>query len=128
MTGQNVGLTAAEWNLMESLWAASPRTGREAADDLRARVGWNRSTTLTMLRRMTEKGFVRCEEQNGMKTYFPDLRREEAVIKETDDFLNRVYKGSISMLMSALTKKQSLTKEELEELYAILQEAEEAAK
>lgn len=128
MNEESTRLTAAEWNLMECLWAGAPRTGREAADYLREHVGWTRSTTLTMLRRMTEKGVVRCAEINGMKTYFPDLRREEAVIKETDDFLNRVYKGSISMLMSALTKKQSLTKEELEELYAILQEAEEAAK
>ena len=122
------GLTPAEWNLMECLWAASPKTGREAADDLRAQVGWNRSTTLTMLRRMTEKGLLRCEERGGIKVYFPSIRREEAVMKETDDFLNRVYQGSVGMMVSALTKKQALSKEEIEDLHAILREAEEAAK
>jgi BlaI family penicillinase repressor len=124
MPEQNISLTNTEWNLMECLWDASPRSGREATDYLQERVGWTRSTTLTMLRRMTEKSLVRCEEKDGMKVYSPLVRREDAVIKETDDFLNRVYKGSVSMMMSAITKKQALTKEEIGELYAILREAE----
>jgi BlaI family penicillinase repressor len=124
MSEQNISLTSAEWNLMECLWDVSPRSGREATDYLQERVGWTRSTTLTMLRRMTEKGLIRCEEKDGMKVYSPLVKREDAAIKETDDFLNRVYKGSVSMMMSAITKKQVLTKEEIEELYAILREAE----
>ena len=128
MTEHNISLTNPEWNLMECLWDVSPRTGREAAEYLQKHVGWTRSTTLTMLRRMTEKDLVRCEEKGGMKVYSPLIRREDAVIKETDDFLNRVYKGSVSMMMSAITKKQALTKEEIDELYTILREAEEAKK
>lgn len=128
MPEQNINLTSTEWNLMECLWDASPRTGREATDYLQKRVGWTRSTTLTMLRRMTEKGLVRCAEKDGMKVYSPLIKREDAIIKETDDFLNRVYKGSVSMMMSAITKKQALTKKEIDELYAILREAEEAKK
>lgn len=124
MSEQNINLTSAEWNLMECLWDASPRSGREATDYLQERVGWTRSTTLTMLRRMTEKGLVRCEGKDGMNVYSPLIKREDAAMRETDDFLNRVYKGSVSMMMSAITKKQELTKEEIEELYAILREAE----
>jgi len=125
---QNVSLTGAEWNLMECLWEKSPRTGREAIDYLREHVGWSRSTTLTMLYRMSEKGLVRYEDSIGMKTYFPLIGRDDAVIRETDDFLNRVYKGSISMMMSALTKKQELSQEEINELYEILREAEGSKK
>ncbi len=125
---QNIGLTNAEWSLMECLWDTAPRTGREATDYLQEHVGWTRSTTLTMLRRMTEKGLIRCEEKDGIKAYFPLVRREDAAVKETDDFLNRVYKGSVSLMMSAITKKQELTKEEIAELYAILREAEEEKK
>ena len=128
MTEQNISLTNTEWNLMECLWDASPRTGREATEYMQRHVGWTRSTTLTMLHRMTEKGLVRCEDKDGMKVYYPLIMREDAVIKETDDFINRVYKGSVSMMMSAITKKQSLTKEEIDELYTILREAEEAKK
>lgn len=128
MSLQNISLTSPEWNLMECLWEASPRTGREAAQYLEKHVGWSRSTTLTMLRRMTDKGLIRCDEKDGVKIYFPLIGREDAAVKETDDFINRVYKGSVSLMMSAVTKKQPLTKEEIDELYAILREAEEENK
>lgn len=119
-------LTATEWNLMECLWAHAPRTGRECVEDLNKRVGWSRSTTLTMLRRMTEKNMIECLHDGEVLRYAPRIRREDAVIQETESFLDRVYQGSVSMLMSAITKKQSLSKEEIDELYAILQQAEEA--
>lgn len=118
-------LTHTEWNLMECLWEHAPRTGREAVEWLEKSVGWSRSTTLTMLRRMTEKGLIRCDEAEGVKVYSPLIRREDAVLRETDDFLSRVYQGSVSMMMSALTKKQKLSREEINELYAILKQAEE---
>lgn len=125
MSLQNISLTSPEWNLMECLWEASPRTGREAAQYLEKQVGWSRSTTLTMLRRMTEKGLIRCDEKDGMKVYSPLIGREDAAVRETGDFLNRVYKGSVSLMMSTVTKKQPLTKAEIDELYAILREAEQ---
>ena len=118
-------LTPTEWNLMECLWERSPRTGRDATKYMERSVGWSRSTTLTMLRRMTEKGIISCAEEDGMKVYTPCLRREDAVQQETGNFLNRLYKGSVSMMMSAITRKQELTKEEIDELYAILRQAEE---
>ncbi|MGM9607817.1 MAG: BlaI/MecI/CopY family transcriptional regulator [Oscillospiraceae bacterium] len=121
----NHSLTPTEWNLMECLWEKSPRTGREATEYMEQSVGWSRSTTLTMLRRMTEKGIISCAEEDGVKVYAPCLRREDAVQQETENFLNRVYKGSVSMMMSAITQKQELTKEEIDELYAILRQAEE---
>ena len=52
-------LTEAEWQVMEELWESAPRTGRELTEALSARVGWSRSTTLTLLRRLQEKGAVR---------------------------------------------------------------------
>lgn len=118
-------LTPTEWHLMECLWEKSPRTGREAVEYLENSVGWSRSTTLTMLRRMTEKGAIRCGEEDGVKVYEPLIQKEEAMLHETDDFLSRVYKGSVSMMMSAITRKQDLSQKEIDELYAILRKAEE---
>ena len=118
-------LTPTEWHLMECLWEKSPRTGREAVESLEKSVGWSRSTTLTMLRRMTEKGAIRCGEEDGVKVYEPLIQKEEAMLHETDDFLSRVYKGSVSMMMSAITRKQDLSQKEINELYAILRKAEE---
>lgn len=38
-------------------------------------------------------------------------------LQETERFLDRVYKGSVSLMMSAVTKKQQLSKEKIDELY-----------
>lgn len=128
MQNTQADLTQAEWNLMECLWEQSPRTGREAVEYLQKAVGWSRSTTLTMLRRMTEKGLIDCREEKGINVYAPLIRREDAVIRETKGFLDRVYHGSVSMMVSAITKKQELSKQEIDELYAILRKAEEGQK
>lgn len=119
-------LTVPEWHMMECLWENAPRTGRECVEYMSKSVGWSRSTTLTMLRRMTEKQLIRCIDSKDVLQYSPMIRRDDAVMKETEDFLDRVYQGSVSMLMSAITRKQQLSKEEIDELYAILQQAEEA--
>ena len=126
MDRTNFDLTGAEWNLMECLWESAPRTGREAVAFMKAHVGWSRSTTLTMLRRMTEKGFIEAREQDGLLSYSPLIRRHDAVMRETEGFLNRVYHGSLSLLLSSLTQKQHLTQPEIDELHGILQKAEEA--
>lgn len=118
------GLTPAEWHLMECLWEQAPRTGREVVDYLKETMGWSKSTTLTMLRRMTEKKLLRCDESGEIRCYYPLVVREEAMMRETEDFLSRVYKGSVGLLMSTLTKKQNLSKEEIQELYRLLEEAE----
>ena len=118
-------LTPTEWHLMECLWEESPRTGREAVEYMKEHVGWSRSTTLTMLRRMSEKGMIDCREENGMKAYAPLIPRDAAVQRETDSFLSRVYQGSVSTLVNAITKKQKLSKAEIDELYAIIRQAEE---
>lgn len=115
-------LTPTEWSLMECLWESSPRTGKEAVAYMAETVGWSRSTTLTMLRRMTEKGLLECTTQDGIMVYSPLLPKEEATHSQTSEFLDRVYHGSISMLLSAFTQKQALSQKEIDELYAILDE------
>lgn len=119
------GLTPAEWNLMECLWERAPRTGREVVEEMQLRQDWNRSTTLTMLRRMTEKGQIDVHDQEGVRVYSPLIPREEALMEETESFLRRAYQGSVSMMISALTDHQELKQEEIDELYAILRRAEE---
>lgn len=119
------GLTPAEWNLMECLWERAPRTGREVVEEMQLRQDWNRSTTLTMLRRMTGKGQIDVHDQEGVRVYSPLIPREEALMEETESFLRRAYQGSVSMMISALTDHQELKQEEIDELYAILRRAEE---
>ena len=119
-------LTQAEWSVMDCLWRHPDCTGRAATDFLQNTVGWTKSTTLTMLRRMTEKGLVACDGGGEVRVYRPLVTREDASMQETDDFLNRVYNGSVGLLVNAMTEKQKLSREEIDELYAILKKAEEA--
>ena len=118
-------LTPTEWHLMECLWEHAPRTGREAAEYMAHAQGWSRSTTLTLLRRMTAKGILACREEQGVNVYSPLIDRADAAVRETDSFLSRVYRGSVSTLLSALTQRQNLTREEIDELYDIIRKAEE---
>ena len=117
-------LSGAEWHVLESLWEASPKVGSRIVADMEERKGWSRSTTLTMLRRMTDKGLISCDDSGKMKTYSPLVGREDAVGKETDSFLKRVYQGSVSMMVNRFVEKQKLTPGELEELRQILDNAE----
>jgi len=121
---EDIILTAAEWHVMTCLWEKGRCTGREAVEYLTAAAGWSRSTTLTMLRRMDEKGLIYSrKDEAGLQIYFPNANREEATLRQTEDFLHRVYHGSLGMMLSAFTKKQSLSQKEIDELYAILDQA-----
>ena len=125
METKNISLTPAEWNVLECLWENPGCTGREAVNYLKKSVGWTRSTVLTMLHRMTEKSLILCETKDALMRYTSLIDREAATLQETEGFLDRVYKGSVSLMMSAVTKKQRLSKEEIDELYEILRQAEE---
>lgn len=124
MKEQNIALTEAEWTVMECLWEKSPRTGRETVAWLEQKMSWTRSTTLTMLRRLEAKGAVEGNTEGELKTFRPLVAREEVAFRETENLLDRAYKGSLSLLVSSLTRKQSLPQREIDELYAILREME----
>ena len=118
-------LTEAEWALMEQLWVTPGMTGRGLTDALRSGNGWARSTTLTLLRRLAEKGAVRSEEQGGRQHFFPLVSREDAAARQTRDLLGRLYHGSLSNLVSTMTQEEKLSRTEIAELYAILDGLEE---
>ena len=124
MKDKQICLTEAEWTVMECLWEKSPRTGRETVAWLEQKMGWTRSTTLTMLRRLEAKGAVAGDTDGERKTFRPLIVREEVAVRETENLLDRAYKGSLSLLVSSLTRKQRLSQKEIDELYAILKEME----
>ena len=113
-------LSASEWNVLNCLWADSPRTVMQLVAELERSVGWAKSTTITTLRRMEEKGLVRAEQSGRGKSYTPAVEREQAATAETRSFLDRVYQGSVGLMMSAMAKRQELSAVEVAELPAIL--------
>ena len=124
MSAENINLTEAEWTVMECLWAKSPLSSREVTEQLEKSAGWNRSTTNTLLYRLEGKGAISTITKGRSKFFSAVLRREEAALHETEGFLERVYHGSLSMMVSSLTQKQALPKSEIDKLYAMLKDLE----
>ena len=116
-----IKLTGSEWSVLDCLWRENPQTVMQMVANL---VGWAKSTTITTLRRMEEKGLVHCEISGKGKSYTPAVEQESAVISETKSFLDRVYRGSVGLMMSAMAQRQELTREEIAELREILAQAE----
>ena len=122
---EEIKLTASEWSVLTCLWEDSPRTVMQLVADLEDRVGWAKSTTITTLRRMEEKGLLHCQQTGRGKLYSPAVERERAVTAETHSFLDRVYQGSVGLMMSAMAKRKELSADEVAELRAILDQIEE---
>lgn len=122
---EELTLTNSEWYVMDCLWERAPRTVMELVAALGERLGWAKSTTITTLRRMEDKGLVRCEVEGRTRHYFPAVEREGAVLRETRSFLDKVYRGSVGLMVSAMAQDKALSKAEIEELYEILRKAEE---
>ena len=120
-----IKLTGSEWSVLDCLWEESPQTVMQLVSRLGERVGWAKSTTITTLRRMEEKGLVHCEIVGKGKSYTPAVEQEQAVISETRSFLDRVYQGSVGLMMSAMARRQELSREEIAQLREILEKAEE---
>lgn len=126
--GTEIKLTGGDWNVLSCLWEKGPLTVMELVAELQQRVGWAKSTTITTARRMETKGLLRCEQAGKTKRYFPTVEKEQAVTNETHSFLDRVYQGSVGLMMSAMARRQELSPEEIARLRAILDEAEEGVK
>ena len=121
-------LTNSEWNVLNCLWEHAPMTVMQLVAELSRRVGWAKSTTITTLRRMEEKGLVACELEGRTRHYVPMVERHQAELRETESFLNKVYRGSLGLMVSAMAQDKGLTREEIDQLYEILKRAEEGGK
>ncbi len=117
-------LTDAEWKIIELLWDNGSLTTMEIIRELKDSLGRAKSTTITLLNRMDDKGSVRYEIEGKTKKYYPTIQREEAELEETKSFLDKFYDGNIGLMISNLIKQEALSKEDLEEIEKIIKEGE----
>lgn len=116
-----VKLSDAEWKVMEILWENAPKTMMEITNALKEETGWTKHTVMSFLKRMEEKGALHYEEGERAKLYYPDLKREDAVLQETEEFLDKVFHGKLGLLLNAMVQQKELSEEEIEELHQILE-------
>ena len=122
---QTVNLSDNEWKLMNLLWADAPRTITELVYQLKEDTGWSKHTVISMLSGLEARGAVRHEEGALAKQFYPDIDPEGTKIRETQSFLERLYNGSLGLMLNTLVQEREISKEEIDELYAILKKAEE---
>lgn len=123
MENKAILLQPSEWIIMEKLWENQPQTIMQLYHSLKEEPGWSKSTVNTLLGRMVNKEIIYYEEGGKAKQYYSLVKRDEAAIVETESLLERIYRGSVSMMMNTLIRNNNVSEEDIKELYQILGEA-----
>ena len=120
---QRTSLSPSEWKVMEALWGESPRTITQLTATLAPSTGWSKHTVISFLNRMEQKGAVTYREVGRARAYAPAIPREAATLEETERFLDRVFGGSLGLLVHSMVAQNALSDEEIGSLMDILQKA-----
>ena len=115
-----INISESEWTVMEYLWNNPMVTITEIRKAL-SPTGWSDSTIKTLVRRLVSKNAVAINDEAATFRYYPLLTQQECRLKETKSFINRVYDGSVSMLVTNLAADSNLTDKETEELLALIE-------
>jgi len=117
-------LPDSEFDVMQVVWDQEPPVTTGALMQLLGNErGWKVQTMVTLLARLTERGFLRVEKGMGRERYFyPAISRDEYLRMETESFVSHYHKKSISSLIASLTHDR-LTEKELDELSDFIQRA-----
>lgn len=115
-------ISDAELEILEVLWAAGEALN---ANEIRTRLNekkdWERTTVLTLIRRLLDKGVI-SQEKREVYYYLPCVERNSYVKEETKSFLNKFFKGNAKNLAAALIEDENLSREDIEELRLYFQE------
>ena len=118
-------LSDGEWKLMKVLWQQSPRTLGALVAALAPTTGWSKATVFMMLKRLIAKGAVSLDESGKYQQYSAAVAYAEVEPEETASFLTKVYGGGVGLMVSNLVGRGALSEQEIRELKAILDAAEQ---
>lgn len=103
-----------EYKLMQVLWEAGEVSSSRLVGLCEEKLGWNKSTTYTVLRKLKNKGAVRHEHS----TVTPILTREQAVRERSREL--EQWAGGLERFMTAFMSGRKLTREEAENLKELI--------
>ena len=114
-------LPDAELEVMQAIWACEPPVSRTDIDEiLRDTHPMAQTTLLTVLTRLSEKGFVEIRKEGRSARYIPVVARQEYLAQQSRRFVEKVCKGSLPAFAAALCDS-GLTKDELAQLLELLE-------
>lgn len=113
---RDIALTNADARLLGLVWDAQPVASPELCRLAEEKLGWKRTTTYTVIRRLCEKGYLRSED--AVVSALVD--REEAGRAEGMQVLARSFKGSLPAFLAAFLAGGSISDEDAEKIEALI--------
>ena len=110
-----------EMRFCEILWQHQPVKSAELVRLCADQLGWKKSTTYTVIKRLTDRGVVHTE--NAVVTAL--VRREDVQSAESRDFVQRNFGGSLPAFLAAFVGKTQLSQQEADELRRMIDAFEE---
>ncbi len=111
-------MNESEYRFLTVLWETEPVSSPELVLICSGRLGWKKSTTYTVIKRLCEKRIV--ENQSTIVTAL--VSKEEIDRQESEAFLKNNFHGSVPAFLAAFLKDRKLTKEEAEKIKALIEE------
>ncbi|KEH92269.1 CopY family transcriptional regulator [Clostridium novyi A str. 4552] len=109
-----------EYRLMNIIWENNNIKSSELVKLAKEELGWKKSTTYTVIRRLCDRGIIKNE--NTIVSFL--VNREEVMRAETEEHIDKLYEGSLKLFFTTFLKREKLSKDEISELRKIVEENE----
>ena len=105
-----------EYRFCLILWEHEPVNSTRLAQLCREKLGWSRTTTYTVIKRLSERGVLKTE--NTVVTEL--VTREQVQEQESREFVDRTFHGSLPQFLAAFTRHQNLSREEVAQIQSLI--------
>lgn len=111
-----IKISEAEHEIMKILWRYDkPISAYEIRQELKNLKGWERTTVLTLIRRLVKKGAIK-QDKREIYYYTSKISEQEFMQEETQSFIKRIYNGNSKNLIAALFQNKDITNNDIDEL------------
>ena len=117
-----MSISESESVVMQVLWASSPLSAEEIVAKLGDTRQWQEATVKTLLNRLLNKGAIGAEKQGRRYLYRPLLARDDYVLGESRDLIDRLFVGRIAPLVAHFSAHRKLSKKDIAELKRLIAE------
>ena len=112
-------LSKAEEQLMQYLWKRKKAFMKDLLEDF-PNPKPATTTVATLLKRMTDKGFINYTTVGKSREYFPLVKKSDYFSKHVNGLIKNFFNNSATQFASFFTKETNLSEEELKELRKLI--------
>ncbi len=113
---KDIKMTDAEYKLADIIWESEPVGSPELCKLSGERLGWKRTTTYTILKKLCDKGIM----SNEAATVTSLINRKQAQEYESRAVMKRAFKGSLPLFVSSFLSGEKLSEEEARQLKELI--------